>query len=264
MLVVARGELWRITGDAGRLAIDRVGSLVALRPELDRLRASPADRVAAAALGLLLVPARLAVHSDRALRVVLDEPLSGLPVAALRIGDDRLVAARPVVLAARASDVGCAARLDRAHRVVVVDDAVDPAGATRASLLGAARGDRLVIAARAENDVLGTVLVLRDGPLRTLEIAARAGSAGQVVLTPRDATPAATTALAFAFLAAGADQVIAPVTATSPAAARDLLDQLARGDADLLHALARIQSASDGDAALGFAAFGRDTCHPPP
>jgi hypothetical protein len=106
--------------------------------------------------------------------------------------------------------------------------------------------------------------VLRDGPLRALEIAGRAGIAGQVVLTPRDTSPAAATTLALAFLAAGADQVIAPVAAVSPAATRRLIDHLTPGDADLSRSLARLQTTTGGDDALGFAVFGRDLCPPSP
>jgi hypothetical protein len=68
-----------------------------------------------------------------------------------------------------------------------------------------------------------------------------------------------------AFLAAGADQVIAAVRPVPPAVLARLARELPGADrTDLIRALARLQRAGDGDDWLGFAAFGRDTCHPTP
>jgi tetratricopeptide (TPR) repeat protein/predicted Ser/Thr protein kinase len=269
VLVVAHGELWRIAADAGRLAIDRIGPLApgrvdsaggspALLPLLDRLRAAPADRAVAAALGTLLVPAGLAVRTDHALRVVLDVALAGLPVAALRVSDRRLIDARPVVLALRATDTGCAPRPTGERRALRITDTAD-----RAALLGAHRSDLLDIASRVEVGPIGASLVLRDGPLRALEIAARTAAAGQVILAPPEAPPGALGALALAFVAAGTDQVIAPVAGVTRAASRRVIDQLMR-EADWPRALARLQRDSEDSEALSLAVFGRDSCHPSP
>jgi hypothetical protein len=71
------------------------------------------------------------------------------------------------------------------------------------------------------------------------------------------------TDLAMAFLAAGADQVIAAVGPVPSAALARLARELPGTDrADLIRALARLQR--DRDDWLGFAAFGRATCHPTP
>jgi len=248
-LVVARGELWRITADGGVLGVARIGELAALRPRLDRLQAAPGDRAAAAALGELLVPAELARTTDRVLHVVLDEPLAELPVAALVVGGRGLIAARPIVRPARVADLGCAAR-PAAPRGVV-------AGATRAALLDAGRGDLLEVAVPAARDALGEALVLADGRVRALEIAGHGSTAAQVVVVADGGV-----GLATAFLAAGADQVIAPIR---PVPGAHIIDRLRGADAtDLARGLARLQTAADGDDWLGFAAFGRAICNPKP
>lgn len=277
VLVVAHGDVWRITAEAGRLQIESLGRLEALRPRLEQLRATPGDRTLAAALGELLVPAELARPSERVLHVVLDEPLAWLPVAALRVGGGRLIAARPIVRAARPSDLGCAARSQGRSRVVMIGEDDDPAprgparspGATRASLFGAARSDLLHVAVRIERDALGDALVLHDGRVRALEIAGHGGAAARVVLTAPDTGPTGTTTLAMAFVAAGADQVVAAIRPVSRVTAERLTEQLVRADvSDLVRALARLQAAEDrsgpggedDDQWLGFAVFGRATC----
>jgi CHAT domain-containing protein len=66
-----------------------------------------------------------------------------------------------------------------------------------------------------------------------------------------------------AFLAAGADQVIATVGPVSREATERLTDRLYHADTtDLARALAQIQAAGDDDDLLGFAAFGHATCNP--
>jgi hypothetical protein len=109
-LVVVRDEVWRFTVDGGPLQIARLGAWSELRPQFDRFRAAPSDPVAAAALGAALIPPGLARSSDRALDVVLDEPLVGLPVAALQVGGRRLIGLRPIVEPAGMADLGCANR----------------------------------------------------------------------------------------------------------------------------------------------------------
>jgi tetratricopeptide (TPR) repeat protein/predicted Ser/Thr protein kinase len=275
-LVVVRDELWRFTADGGPLQVARLGALSALRPQLERFRAAPGDPAAAAALGDALIPPELARPSDRMLHVVLDEPLAGLPVAALRVGDRRLVAARPIVQSARVADLGCAASPRGPRRVVIVGagggvgdlagriPAAAP-GATRSALLDAAPGDLLDVAAPIERDPLGEALVLGDGRVGALEIAGQGRAAAQVVLATPGAGTAGTTGLAMAFLAAGADQVVATIRPVSRATMERLADRLDRPDiTDLARALAQLQRAADGDDWLGFAAFGREICKPQP
>ena len=271
-LVVARNELWRITADAGRLQIARVGAFSAVRPQLDQLRAAPDDRVAASVLGNLLIPVELARPSSRVLHVVLDEPLAWLPLAALRVGDHQLISARPIMRSARPADVGCAPRPRDAHRILLSNARPDLAPpisadwvrATRASLLDITATDLVHITVPTERDTLGEALVVSDGHVRALEIAGHGHTASRVILATPDAGPTGTEPLAMAFLAAGADQVIATVRPVSPSAAERLTDQLYRSDVtDLGRALARLQAASNGDDdLLGFAAFGRSICNP--
>jgi tetratricopeptide (TPR) repeat protein/predicted Ser/Thr protein kinase len=263
-LVVARDELWRIAADAGQLRAESLGPVALVLPQIDRLRASPGDREIAAALGERLVPAALARTTDQVLHVVLDEPLAGLPIAALRIGDRRLIAARPIARVARPSDLGCAAAPPDGHgdgRIIEIDAA--SADATRGALLAAGRSDLLQIAAPVERDALGDALVLRDGRLRALEIAGHASAPGQVVIAAQRAPGAPISIdLAMAYLAAGSDQVIAALRPT-PAAVHHRLAELLRADhGDLVRALARLQTTEDpaGDDWLGFAAFGRERC----
>jgi tetratricopeptide (TPR) repeat protein/predicted Ser/Thr protein kinase len=271
VLVVARGDLWRITGEAGQLLITRIGALGELRPALDRFRAAPGDRSAASALGALLIPAQLARPSTQILHVVLDESLAWLPVAALRIADRPLIAARPIVQPARPSDAGCVPRPAAAGRVIVIDNRDDLAprissvwpAATRAAVFDAARSDVLHVAVATEHDAVGDALVVRDGRIHALEIAGHGTVPARVVLAPRDPGPGGTAPLAMAFLAAGADQVIATVGPVSREATERLTDRLYHADTtDLARALAQIQAAGDDDDLLGFAAFGHATCNP--
>jgi CHAT domain-containing protein len=277
VLAVAHDELWRIVAQDGRLEIASLGPLAALQPQIERLRAAPDDRVAAAALGSALVPAALAGAGDRVLHVVLDEPLAALPVAALRVGDRRLIAARPIARLARVADLGCAALPGKPERVVVIGDAADAGSrlpavtpdARRRALLDAGRSDLLQITAPIEADALGDALVLGDGRVRSLEIAGHGGAAGRVVLAASRTGPQGTAGLAMAFLAAGADQVIATLGPVPRASLDRLTDRLSRSDSsDLVRALARIQATTDGRGDDGpwlrVAAFGRELCHPQP
>jgi tetratricopeptide (TPR) repeat protein len=271
-LVVANDALWRITAAAGQLAVARLGELAELRTALDRFRAAPGDRAAAAVIGELLVPAELARPSDGILHVVLDEPLAGLPIAALWVGERRLGAARPIALLARPSDVACATIPAGARRAVSLAAPGDHAGppgsdqrdATRASLLERAPGELRYLAARLERDALGEILVLGDGRVRLLELAGQPRGAAQLVAIPPGTRATGTTGLAMALLAAGTAQVIAPIRPVSRAAIDRLVAGLDGADtSDLARALARLQRGADGDdEQLGFASFGRATCIP--
>jgi tetratricopeptide (TPR) repeat protein/predicted Ser/Thr protein kinase len=277
VLAVAHGELWRIAAQDGRLEVASLGPIAALQPQIERLRVAPDDRAAAAALGAALVPEALARPSDRVLHVVLDEPLAALPLAALWVGDRRLIAVRPIVRPARVADVGCAAAPGGSRRVVAIGDpgvlgprvSTAVSGATRSALLDAARSDLLYITVPVAADALDDALVLRDGRVRSLEIAGHAGAAGQVILTASQTGRDGTAGLAMAFLAAGADQVIATLGPVPRADLDRLADRLYRGDhGDLVRALARIQATTDdrGDDGswLRVAVFGRELCHPQP
>jgi hypothetical protein len=132
-------------------------------------------------------------------------------------------------------------------------------------LFDVARGDLLYLAVPAESSPLGDILALSDGRISALEIAGHGGAAAQMVLATRDANTAGSSSLAMAFLAAGAEQVIATVRPVTEAEAARLADALHHSDvSDLARALARLQANDPDDDWLGFAAFGRATCNPQP
>jgi hypothetical protein len=279
VLAIAHGELWRIVAQDGRLEIASLGPFAALQSRIERLRTAPGDRAAAAALGSTLVPAALAQPGDRVLHVVLDDRLAALPLSALWVGDRRLIAARPIVRSARVADLGCAALPGTPRRVVAIGEPGDAADLrrrpammtpdpTRAALFDVSRADLLRVAMPVAADALDEALVLRDGRVRSLEIAGHGGTAGRIVLLTSEAGPEGTAGLAMAFLAAGADQVIATLGPVPRPALDRLADRLHGSDSgDLVRALARIQATPEGrdDAAwLRVAAFGRELCQPKP
>jgi tetratricopeptide (TPR) repeat protein/predicted Ser/Thr protein kinase len=275
VLTVAHDELWRITAQDGQLEVASLGPIATLQSQIERFRTAPGDRATAAALGATLVPMALARPSGRVLRIVLDERLMAVPFEALWVGDRRLIAARPVVRAARISDPACAARPGGPRRVVVIGDHSDfgqrvatvTPGATRNALFGVARSDLLHIAVPVDADALDSALVLRDSRVRSLEIAGHGGSAAQVFLSASAPGPTGTASLAMAFLAAGADQVVATLGPVPAVELDRLANKLYRSDSgDLVRALARIQATTDGRADDGswlrVAAFGRELCNP--
>jgi hypothetical protein len=232
--------------------------------------------VVAAALGERLVPAAMARPSDQVLHVVLDQPLAGLPVAALRASGSSprpLVAARRIVQAVLPSDAAdCAPAHPAPHRVVAIDASGELAarlsgvfpGATREALFGVARGDLLHLAASAEPSQLGDVAVLGKDRISALELAAHGGAPAQIVIAMRDLGPRGSSDLAMGFVAAGAEQVIATVGPVPEVAALQLADRLHRSNvSDLVRALARLQAEGD-EPWLSFAVFGRASCKPSP
>jgi hypothetical protein len=224
-----------------------------------------------AALGALMVPVGLARATSKVLRVVLDEPLAWLPMAALRVGDRRLAASRPIVRSARVADGGCAAKPRNPRPVVTLDTADDDtrqspgarAEPTRDALLRAAQDELLHLVVQIDSDALGDIVAVRDGGVRALEIAGRGAAPAQVVIAAPSAPRDGSAAIAMALIAAGAEQVIATVRPVPRTATDQLVEQLLRSDtSDLPAALARLQGAEDlnSDDWLAFAAFGRATC----
>jgi hypothetical protein len=292
VLVIADGELWRISADGGRLEVASAGAFAAIERRLDRFRTRPGDAALAEELGALLVPPALVARgaNDRVLHVILDEredSLAQLPVAALRVSSRSLVAARPIVRSVRPSDVGCEPPPGPPRRAVVIADAagnlpgarreaeeIAPrlgataavgAQASRSALLRAAAGDLLHVAIHAKVGELGGVLELADGPVSALEIAGQRRAPGRVVLAAcaSGAAEPATYSMAMAFLAAGARQVIATLRDVDDAAAARLTRELYSGEVtDLARALARLQASTGNEEWLKFAAFGRATCQP--
>jgi hypothetical protein len=136
---------------------------------------------------------------------------------------------------------------------------------TRSALFEVAHSDLLHVTMPIDRDALDDAIVLRDGRARSLEIAGHGATAGRVVLAASQTPPQGAAGLAMAFLAAGADQVIATVGPVPRPALDRLIDRLYQSDAgDLVRALARIQAEARGDdeAWLRVEAFGRELCHP--
>jgi hypothetical protein len=142
-LVIANGDLWRITSGGGQIAITDLGGLVDdeeprreppadcsedpvthnLYQLIEHFASSPTQRACADRLGQLLLPDAVFHPTDSALRVVLDAPLADLPIAALRHAGQLIIAVRPIVRAPRLSAVECARRADHPPRPVIVADA---------------------------------------------------------------------------------------------------------------------------------------------
>jgi tetratricopeptide (TPR) repeat protein len=289
-LVIADGDLWSVTTGGGELHMTDLGAIGALQDRLDRFQSAPTDRALADELGELLVPDTTFRATQDTLRVVLDGPLSGLPIAALRHHGRPLISVRPIVHAPRLSELTCLGASDRAHAVVLADPRGDlpearreaeviasllgttstmgPAATTKA-LLAAARGDVLHVAAHADIEVDGGLLYLSDQAISALEIAARGLGPALVVLSACDSALSSDAelagALSTAFLASGSTQVVATLRPVSDAGARELTTRFYRdgGVRDPVRVLAHIQaslSRTNNTDWPSFAVFGHDFC----
>jgi hypothetical protein len=295
-LVVAEGEVWRLTSIGGAVAVRSLGPHKQIDSMFDRFTAYPTkDEALADQLGAIVLPDELVRETGEALRVVLDGPLMSLPVAALRRGGRPLIAFRPVVRSARLSAAGCAPPAAAPTRAVVIADADGdlPAASREAArvaalfgtnaLLGRAASSQALFAARptdllhiathAELDAGGAVLQLGDGPLHAFEIWKRNITAGRVVLAACGSAQAlddeGATSLATAFLARGASQVVATLRAVTDPGAEEVIRRFYRegGAIDPVRALAAAQRALAGTTNTdwpNFAVFGRDTCRTTP
>lgn len=289
--VVAEHRLWRVAIAAGQAQLADLGPFAKLREPLERFRAKPTDPALAEQLGQLLIPDATFRSTRDALRVVLDGPLAGLPVVALRRHGQPLIALRPVVHAPRVSEAVCGSRTWRPGKSVVLADAsgdlpdargeaaeiatllgtsrlVGPA-ATSAALFAASDSDVLHVATHADIGEDGGVLRLHDESISALEISARGRGPGLVVLaacaSAASADLEAATSLASAFLAAGSIQVVATLRPISDAGAADITSRFYRagGVTDPVRVLAEIQASLAGTPNAdwpSFAVFGRDLC----
>jgi pentatricopeptide repeat protein len=292
-LVVAEGDVWCVTASHGRLAIENIGKVAELRPSFQQLSVTPGDVALAERLGALILSDRMFRATPSALRVILDGPVSTLPVAALRRAGQPLIAVRPIVRAPRLSQLGCAPA-DPPHRTVVLADARGdlPAArleaedlarsqgttaalgpdATAGALFAARSDDALHVAVHADVGAAGGYLALYDQPVSALEIGARGLGPSLVVLAACDSAIAddddleLATSLPTAFLASGSNQVVATLRPVSDPGAREIVGRFYQlgGLGDPVRALARIQAElanknSNLDWA-SFAVFGRATC----
>lgn len=294
-LVVAEGELWRIASRAGQIKVVDIGPVVALQPQLDEFRKKPTETANGDALGKLLLGADAYRTTDQSLFVLLDGPLAGLPVAALRHDGRFLIATRTIVRAARLSEIGCVPTPPAPRRVVVIANArgdlraaeaeandiavrfgVVPAtrlAATRAALFGAATADLLHVAVHADIDLGGGSLILHDESVSAIEIASHSSGPSLVVLSACSSAMSQdgelATSLATAFLASGSKQVIGTLRPVSDPGARELTSAFYRSDGvrDPPRVLARVQlalAATDNVDWPNFVLFGHDTCRATP
>lgn len=283
--VVAAGELWRVQVAGGKTTAVMLGRLETFEPSLVAFRSHPSDAVAAAELGALLLPPD-AARSAGPVRVVLDAPLALLPVAYLIVDGAPLVARRAVVHALRPLDGRCVPRRAPRSVRVLADAAGDLPGAraeavqlqqrlgaalsqgqaaTRAALFFANRDKLLHLAVHAEVDDTGGALLLHDARVSGLEIARRGDAPTKVVLAACGSAVVrgGTQSLAMAYLAAGAEQVIASLRPISDAGAARLAHELyATVPEDLVERLAAAQRAllHDPGELAAFAAFGSPVC----
>lgn len=289
-LIVARGELWRLVAQGGHVELTTLGPLGQLAPALlEPFRARPTERELARRVGQVLLPPALAQRSETPLRLFLDDALTALPLEAMRTPDGTpLIALRPLLRTLLPLDGTCSPAAAVRRAAVIADPFGDlPAaraealrlapdlGATAqvadeasvAAVYQARDADFLHLAVHGDTDEIGGLLRLRDGALRATELVAHREAPSRVVL----ATCATATAdrgyysMATAYLAAGADQVIATLRPVSDQGAAQLLALLYRDGvpADLPRALAAAQAQLANTANTDwphFVALGRPTC----
>lgn len=290
-LVIADGDLWCVTTGNGELHITDLGRLSALQDRLDRFQTHPTDQALADELGELILLGSTFRTTQDALRVVLDGPLSGLPIAALRRHGRALISVRPIVRAPRLSEIACKDTSHRSADAVVLADprgnlpearreaqliasllgttsSVGPA-ATSTALFAAARGGILHVATHADIETDGGFLDLYDQAITALEISARAIGPALVVLAACDSALSNDAelagALSTAFLAGGSTQVVATLRPISDTGTRNLITRFYRdgGARDPVRVLAHIQASlsnTDDTEWPSFAVFGHDFC----
>lgn len=290
-LVVANGELWRMTARHGKPRIEALGPMVKLRDLITQFTSTPTDPGVASAAGALLLPGEVVLVTDKPLYVVLDAQLAGLPFVALRHGGRPLIVSRPVLYTPRLPvDGACQAWTEPSSAVVLADAAGDlseargeasrvatlfgsspriGAAATSAALFEAQSGDLLHVSVHADMDSGGGILRLHDRPVSAPEISARKLGPALVVLsacsTARSPDPELAGALSTAFLSAGARRVVATLRPVRDDAAREVTSRFydAGGASDPVHVLARVQAelAETGNKEWpNFSVFGTDTC----
>lgn len=297
-LVVADGWVWRVGARAGDIQLSVVGTLRGLMPALREIRSDPTSALVGDWLGAQVIGDDLGRLTTQPLHVLLDPSLTSLPVAALRVGGQPLIARRPVVRTLRLPRTACVPPAT-GRTMAALADAKDnlPAARAEALALGERFGDDITVAVgkaanrralfaatgvRALHLALhgtvdpddGGMLELADVPkVSALELAARKLGPPLVVLAACSSAasndPERATALATGFLMAGSQQVVATLQNVYDKAAGELVAEFyAQGGVqDPVRALARAQAwaAVNGTADdwAYFAVFGSPTCTSP-
>ena len=290
-LLVANDEVWRITSLHGRLDLTDLGPYKTLRQQLEDFETNPTRTELGDALGTKLLGDNTFRDTTGTLFVLLDGPITSMPIAALRARGRPLVATRTIVRASRLSELGCvSAPSGKRHAVVIADARSDlpaariearkiaamfgvtpsvGAAATRDALFAASKDDVLHVATHASVELGSGSLEMHDQRVSALEILAR-GSGPALVFLSACASAAAddgerATALATAFLASGSAQVIATLHSVTDPGASEITSAFYRnnGVADPARALAHVQAALAQTSNVdwpNFVLFGHDTC----
>jgi tetratricopeptide (TPR) repeat protein len=291
---VADRSVFIIAARAGKIEIRELGSYDELAVQLDRFIGRPTEATSATTLGEKLVPEALFTKTDRTLHVLLDGPLSSLPIGALRRGGVPLIAMRPVVRVLRLPDRPCtptravkratiladatsdlpAARGEAEEVAAMLPDARLAIGkaATRRVLFETERDAALHVAVHAELDTGGGTLRLADQSVSALEISASKLGPPVVMLSACGTANASdaelANSLATAFLVSGSQLVIGTLRPVSDAGSRELSTQFYRegGINDPPRVLARIQARlaeTTNTDWPSFVVFGNNVCSTP-
>jgi tetratricopeptide (TPR) repeat protein len=272
-----RDRVWRLEVRGGQVTGADVGPASAADALAERLIGDPRDREAAAALGAMLVPAGAGV-----LHVLPVGRIARAPLAALRAGDDLVVARRPLVRVLGLAPRTVGHRGPRTGAVVVGDPRRDLASAaaearwvagrlgTRAwlgpdatveRLLGAGSADVLHVAAHADERAGRRVIHLADLDVAPgLVVSARVAPRLVVLASCGSAAShdeGGWGSLAAAFVAAGSDHVVATQWSVDDAATAELVRRFydAGGVASPAAALATAQAAMAAGDGTAWAAF---------
>jgi tetratricopeptide (TPR) repeat protein len=251
LVIVASDEetLWRLEIRDGRVTGEAVGVAAALETVARRLEADPTDAVAAGALGAAIVPPGV---EGELLDVLLIGAIARTPLAALMHDGHMIIGRTP--LARVLGILPRAAHPARSGASVVLGDPREDLPSARAeaiavaatlgvapqlgreatsSALAGARGAGLLhIAAHSVIDTEGPRLLLADRAVSPADILASDGAPAVVVLASCGGTEARDDAgwgsLAAAYIAAGADAVLASSWSVEDAATRRFVEELYR------------------------------------
>jgi hypothetical protein len=291
-LVIADRHLWCVTAAGGQVHLDDLGLFTTFKERIDRFTVAPTNRAIAEELGQLVLRDTIFRTTPESLRVVLDGPLSTLPVAALRRNGQPLIAVRPIIRAPRISEVACAPRPSQPRPAIILADAAGDlpgaraeaqdiaamlgttgaigAAATSTALYAANRNNLVHVAVHADIDADGGYLALYDRKVHVLDVSAHKLGPGLVVLAACNSALSddleLAGSLATAFLAGGSTQVMATLRPVTDTGAHELTARFYRegGANDPVRVLAKIQAAlagSDNTDWPSFAVFGHDLCN---
>jgi len=242
----AGDELWLVSLRGGQASVQRVGRVDELSARISAWKAATDRAALAESLAATLLPVVMLPPAGETIYLAIDEPLRDVAFAALRIGGTYVFERNPIAYIPSASVL--AAQLGRRHDGVGVAVLGDPGGnlpaaraeareiaqilgvqprvgtsATRAAVLAAGGGQLLHFAGHSEITPTGAALRLADGVLGAGELIDTGRAARVVVLTscssadPLDRDELGP--LAIAFLAAGAETVVASRWAVEDAGA---------------------------------------------